>query len=67
MIISKEWTSEERLKLISEIAKKMRTIPAVTHSNELLDIQERLMFLSLGSAAVLEINRESIINGNNTG
>jgi hypothetical protein len=62
-IVSKEWTPEERLKVIAEIAGRMIKHPAVIRDKKLMDIQERLTFLALGSAEFLEINRKSIIEG----
>lgn len=61
--VSEKWTPEERLRIVAEIANRMIKHPAVIRDKKLMDMQERLTFLALGSPEVLEINRKHIIEG----
>lgn len=56
--ISKDWTAEERLKVVAEIAREMSQMS----SYHQVEWAERLRFLATASASFLEANRANIIN-----
>jgi hypothetical protein len=63
MYISKNWTPEERLTIIAKIAGEMFKHPMFGRDEKFTDWQERLTFLSIANGSLLELNRDSIING----
>lgn len=61
--ISKDWTQTERMFLIQKIAAEMTLNGYTLHGAKLLDVQDRIIFLTSESKEFLEANRETIING----
>lgn len=59
--ISPEWTPQERLQVVGQIAIRMRRNDlSLWH---MVDFRERLIILSSSSAGFLELNRANILEG----
>ena len=62
MDISKDWKPEEKLKLIEALALEVIDYDIIKHNIKLLDLMERIFYISGFSSEFLENNRDNIIN-----